>query len=547
MIRNYHLFKKQIDQIRPQIINSEVVSVFTVNKNELIFELQKDDSIFHLKINLTTHKPYILLDSQRKYRSDRLNFFEQIYSQTISNINIAVYNKYVTITFGSINLSACFYGIKPNIIISDTNNNPIESFKSLDDPLEKPNEIPIPVSRELINNAISTSPGLQISNLISAVCPAYNKRMIAEVCTRMNLEGHEKVKQISNSENIYKAITEFSAEIDSGLSYIYRKDGMSKYLTLYKSMLLDKTGFIYDEFATINKGWSIFSHEIEKNVTYNQLFNKIYNAINKRKKNLETALEKIVLAENIEERKQTADLIGNLILTNKHKIPRGSSTVELVNIFSDKQEKIYIKLNSKKSSVENANHYFEKYKNIAEKKQVIKLKKDTYSKELTEITSMFQKVENASIKDLLKIKDTLVNMNILQEDRKKETADSLKYSFRRLILDNKWDIYIGKNNINNDLLTFSFANKWDIWLHAQGVPGSHLIIKVPGKDVSVPTSIIEQAAQIAAANSRAKHSSTVPVIYTQARYVTRIRKAQPGTVNIKNEKTIFVKPLTLNF
>jgi predicted ribosome quality control (RQC) complex YloA/Tae2 family protein len=252
-------------------------------------------------------------------------------------------------------------------------------------------------------------------------------------------------------------------------------------------------------------------------------------------------------AEDVESRKQEADLKGNLIIANKHKIPRGSERVELENIFSDQQEKIVIKLNPKKTAVENATYYFQKYKNIAEKKQVIQLKKDTCSRELQELSQIEEKTSQAPIKDLIKIKEQLIAMNVMQAPVVKEkTKQSLKYAFKRLILENAWDIYIGKNNINNEQLTFEFANKWDIWLHAQGVSGSHVLIKLPGKNVTTPKHIIEQAAQIAAFNSKAKHSATVPVIYTQVRYVSKIRGALPGTVNVKNEKVIFVKPLDLN-
>jgi predicted ribosome quality control (RQC) complex YloA/Tae2 family protein len=547
MFKNYYLFKKQIEQIRAKIIDSEVISVFTVNKNELVFELQKENAQFHLKINLTTHKPYILLESPRKIKSARLNFFETLFGQTLSDIKIAVYNKFLSIKFDSNYLRVFLYGLKPNIILFNEDNDAVESFKSLDFIVEEPNEIPLPLSSELLNNAISTTPNKKISELISAICPAFNKRMIKELFYRLGLNGEEKVKDIENKEELYTILSEFFNELESGKCFIYKKNDMVAFFTLYKSDVLKNNGFEWEEFSEINKGWSIFTYEIEKSKTYNQLYSKVYNAINKRKKTLEKALENISYAENIEERKRDADLKGNLILTNKHKIPRGDSYVELENIFLDTNEKVTIKLNPKKSAVENANHYFQKYKDIAEKKQVIKLKKNTYSKELAEISDIYTKVESSNIKDLLKIKEMLIDMNILQESSsKKDTADSLKFSFRRLILDNMWDIYIGKNNINNDLLTFSFANKWDIWMHAQGVPGSHVIIKVPGKDINVPSSIIEQAAQIAAANSKAKHSSTVPVIYTTARYVSRIRKALPGTVNVRNEKVIFVKPLTLN-
>jgi predicted ribosome quality control (RQC) complex YloA/Tae2 family protein len=111
-----------------------------------------------------------------------------------------------------------------------------------------------------------------------------------------------------------------------------------------------------------------------------------------------------------------------------------------------------------------------------------------------------------------------------------------------LLLDKKWEILIGKNAGNNDLLTFKFAHKYDYWLHAQGVPGSHVIIHQSDKNIEPPMRIIEKAASIAAYFSASKTSSTVPVNYTKVKYVRKPRKAQPGMVIISQSKTIFVEP-----
>ena len=121
----------------------------------------------------------------------------------------------------------------------------------------------------------------------------------------------------------------------------------------------------------------------------------------------------------------------------------------------------------------------------------------------------------------------------------------IQTTFKHLILEDNWHVYIGKSGENNDELTFKFANKQDYWFHAQGVPGSHVILKSQHKEQAPPYHILEQAAGIAAANSKAKHSSTVPVIYTQVRYISRIRNAPKGTVNTRNEKTLFVEPLQI--
>jgi predicted ribosome quality control (RQC) complex YloA/Tae2 family protein len=248
--------------------------------------------------------------------------------------------------------------------------------------------------------------------------------------------------------------------------------------------------------------------------------------------------------EDLIERKKLAELKGNLLLTFKTQIKKGASEVELQNIFSESSEKIKIKLNPSKDIAANAAKYFNKFKNISKHRELLAIKKNTISRDLKETADIENRLAHAkSFTQLKKFEQILLDMKLLQYSEKKTSAASLKYSFNRLVLEDEWEVFIGRNAVNNDLLTFKFANKWDIWLHAQGVSGSHVIIRVPGRGQNPPQKIIEQAARLAAANSRAKHSASVPVIFTQVRFVSRLRKAQPGTVTVRNEKVLFVNPL----
>lgn len=114
--------------------------------------------------------------------------------------------------------------------------------------------------------------------------------------------------------------------------------------------------------------------------------------------------------------------------------------------------------------------------------------------------------------------------------------------FRRYLVDAKYEVWVGRNNKENDELTHRASHSKDIWLHAQGVSGSHVILRTAGKPEIMPRGVIEKAAAIAAVNSKARHSSLVPVIFTERRYVRKPRKSPPGTAACLREKSIFVEP-----
>ncbi|MBP0979397.1 MAG: DUF814 domain-containing protein, partial [Oscillospiraceae bacterium] len=102
-----------------------------------------------------------------------------------------------------------------------------------------------------------------------------------------------------------------------------------------------------------------------------------------------------------------------------------------------------------------------------------------------------------------------------------------------------FDILVGNNNINNDWLTFKHAQKNDIWLHAQKIPGAHVIIKSDGRKILEST--ILEAAKLAAKNSKAKDSSGVLVDYTLVKNVRKYKGAKPGMVLYDNFRTIIIK------
>ena len=114
--------------------------------------------------------------------------------------------------------------------------------------------------------------------------------------------------------------------------------------------------------------------------------------------------------------------------------------------------------------------------------------------------------------------------------------------FRQFDLDDMWFVLVGRNNKENDELTFHNAAPSDLWFHAQQVAGSHVVLKCRGNPGAPPSHILEAAAAIAAHYSKSKHSGLAPVIYTERKYVRKFRGAKPGQVVCEREKTIIVAP-----
>jgi len=126
-----------------------------------------------------------------------------------------------------------------------------------------------------------------------------------------------------------------------------------------------------------------------------------------------------------------------------------------------------------------------------------------------------------------------------------ENDSNLKY-FRIFPLTDGFEVWVGKNSSANDLLTFKYTNQNDLWFHVRGASGSHTVLKVPNKfeDV-IPKDIIKSAAEICAYYSKAKNAKNVQVAYTEAKNVQKYKGAKSGSVVIKGEKVVKVKPALL--
>ncbi len=128
--------------------------------------------------------------------------------------------------------------------------------------------------------------------------------------------------------------------------------------------------------------------------------------------------------------------------------------------------------------------------------------------------------------------------------RKRRTVKRVQQvkEYRRFDLDDQWFALVGRNDRENDEITFRVAAPDDLWLHAQQMPGSHVVLKSHGSPGNPPDAILEKAAAIAAHFSKARHASLVPVIYTRRKYVRKFRGSKPGQVLCEREKTVFAVP-----
>lgn len=240
------------------------------------------------------------------------------------------------------------------------------------------------------------------------------------------------------------------------------------------------------------------------------------------------------------EKKEDMKLKGDLLSANIYRLQKGDKKAVLENFYDESCPQIEIKLDSRLTPSQNAQKYYSEYRKslTAEKKLAEQIALG--EEELKYIDSVFDSLTRANTEnEVNELRLELAEQGYIRAVRLKGKPPKSNPPSEYLSSDG-YTILLGRNNKQNDKLTMKTAAKTDIWLHTHNIPGSHAIIVTNGE--TPPDSTIEEAAIIAAVNSKAKDSSQVPVDYCLVKFVKKPVGAKPGMVIFTNNKTLYVTP-----
>lgn len=271
-----------------------------------------------------------------------------------------------------------------------------------------------------------------------------------------------------------------------------------------------------------------------KSADLNKLLNNTIDRLS-RKINLQKAdLKKCADREELR-------IKGDLLQANLYRIEKGSSVVTVDNYYAEDNAPITIRLNPAVTPAMNAQRYYKEYNKAKTRETMLTGQIKKASEELQYIESVQDILSRCETEaELSAIRSELREQGYLRPvkgaaKRKDKPLPPIEYQSS-----DGFRILVGRNNVQNDVLTLHTAKKTDIWLHTKNIHGTHVIILTDGKPVT--EAAIYEAAQIAAAHSKAKDSSQVPVDYTAVKNVSKPSGAKPGKVIYVNYKTVYVTP-----
>ena len=235
---------------------------------------------------------------------------------------------------------------------------------------------------------------------------------------------------------------------------------------------------------------------------------------------------------------------GELIVANMGALRRGLVRADVIDYYDPDQATVTLKLDPKLSPEENARSYFRKAQKAKKAMSVAEKRLRQVNERLHRLAEFSKERDEASDEEaLVALREKMKDAGVLgREGPRAKRPTTERGRFRRFVTSSGWTVLVGRNSRENDALTFGVAGPDDVWFHARGVAGSHVVLLRRGRKEIPDKGTVEEVAALAAFFSKGRRAALVPVSYTERRYVRRPRKGHPGTAIVDREKTVMVEP-----
>lgn len=396
---------------------------------------------------------------------------------------------------------------------------------------------------EFKRRIISSAPDTKLGKFISGSINGFSSLAADEVCHNAGLLNGLTISSLDGSaqSDLVDSLTEFTACIRNNefkpCMYMDRTTVHDFYsfklncLKSYETLNMESISAVIERFYGAK----------DKIDRARQKSSDLYKIINT---NLSRCYKKLSIQE--EKLMDCSDkerwrLFGDLIMANLYSIKKGDRQASVTNLFDEEGSTVEIILDMMLTPIENAQHYYKKYNKEKTAELITVKQKEENLEEINYLESLLVNIENCTENDEIdEIRNELISAGYTRKSKKVASRKKTQSSPLHFLSSDGIDIYVGKNNVQNDYLTTKFAEPQDIWLHTKNIPGSHVIIKLNNRMASDST--ILEAASLAAFYSKSRNSSNVPVDYTERKNVKKPSGAKPGMVIYYTNRTIYVTP-----
>lgn len=537
--------------------NTRIYKISEPDQNELILTIKGNSSQYRLLISADASLPLMYLTSENKPAPLTAPNFCMLLRKHLSNAKIISVTqpgleRIIRIELEHLDemgdlcrkhLIVELMGKHSNIIFTDDKDMIIDSIKHVSHNVSSVREVlpgreyfiphtqdkrnPFDVDRASFSATIADAHE-PAGKAIYMNYTGFSPILATEVCHRAGVDADASTSSLSEKEidSLYDSFAALVDDIREGRfapEIIYDGRTPLEYAAVPLTLYHDKTVKTYDSISGLIEDFyrekSVVVRIRQKSADLRKI---VTTALERNVKKLD--LQKKQLEDT--EKKDKFRIYGELINTYGYDVPEGAKSFEALNYYTN--ETITIPLDPDMTALENGKKYFEKYSKLKRTAESLTGIIEEVSAEVAQLESILTALDIAVDEaDLAEIKEELTQSGYIRfkAGTKKQKITSKPFHF---VSSDGFDIYVGRNNLQNDRLTFEFANGGDWWFHAKKMPGSHVIVKTEGREV--PDRTFEEAARLAAHFSKGRGTDRVEIDYLIRKNVKKPAGAKPGFV-----------------
>lgn len=399
---------------------------------------------------------------------------------------------------------------------------------------------PITIEKEFFCTKLLSKP-MALSKAIYTSLTGISPIIAEEICYKANLDSAVSANTLSETEalHLYHTFQNF-------MDMVKKKEYIPT--IIYKEREpIEFSSFpltIYQDFSSAT--YSSISQVLETYYASKNTLTRIRQKSSDLRRIVQTALERNRKKYELQlkqlkdtEKRDKYRVYGELIHTYGYHVKEGEKILEALNFYEDNAP-IKIPLDPDLSAQENAKKYFDKYGKLKRTYEALSEYIKETKEEINHLESIATALDIALLEeDLQEIKEELTEYGYI---RRKYTGKKQKITSKpfHYLSSDGFHIYVGKNNFQNEDITFKLATGNDWWFHAKGIPGSHVIVKTEGKEL--PDKTFEEAARLAAFYSKGRGNEKVEIDYTEKKYIKKVTGAKPGFVIYHTNYSMLVSP-----
>ncbi len=563
--------KKIIDELSP-LLESKIDKVYQPEKDELLLVIRTREKTYKLVLSASANNPRIHFTEKTKENPKTAPLFcmllrKHLVSGKITAVSQPDFERAVQFDVESYNelgdltkkhLIVEIMGRNSNIILTDNDFKIIDSVKHVDftqssvrqilpgleyvrPPLQEKTAI---LSGDIKNAVIDFSENgmpcdKAIMAKISGISPVIAREIVFLGTGKTNIVCGEL--STCEKEKITAELIKFAQNPPYNPSIIF--DASGKPIDFSATRILQYGNGI--EIKTFNTMSDVICEFYSAKDKKERMHQKSADLLKLLGNNLDRASKKLSIQQKTmkdAKEKERYKIYADLLTANLYRIQEGHKSIVVENYYEDGYPEIEIELLENLSPSKNAQRYYKLYNKLKNAEVEVAKQMSSTLSDIEYLESTLLSVENAQNEaDLSEIRQELSELGYIKRQKTNKRDTKLNSKPMHFISSDGFDIYVGKNNTQNDYLTLKFANSKDIWFHTKNIHGSHTIIKL-GIDKSIPKTTMTEAAALAAYYSKARESGKVPVDYTEIKNVKKPNGAKPGMVIYDNYNTIYVDP-----